>query len=166
MHFKVGDFVIHPIYGLGHITKIEEKQFSEKETRLYYKITLPSRTIWLPTEARTMIGLRSVTAKSELDHYRNILKSCPTPLNDTNIRQPMELAARLKEGSFQVMCEIVRDLTLLSRQKTLGRTDNDTLKKARERLLEEWSAAEGVSVAEATIEVESLLQTAQEVSEG
>lgn len=158
MQFNVGNFVIHPVYGLGHIVEIEEKQFSEKETRLYYKITLPRSTIWIPIEAQTTLGLRLVTAKSDLDQYRTVLKSHPVPLNNDHSRQPLELAARLKQGSFRVMCEVVRDLTVSSWQKPLGRIDADTLRKTRERLFEEWATADGVSIAETTKEIESLLQ--------
>ena len=35
--FKTGDFVVHPVYGVGHIVQIEERQFSGKEVRPYYK---------------------------------------------------------------------------------------------------------------------------------
>ena len=40
MQFKIGTLVVHPAYGIGHIVKIEEKQFSQKKAaRLYYQAT-------------------------------------------------------------------------------------------------------------------------------
>ena len=52
MQFKVDDFVVHPVHGIGHIVEIAEKRFSGKETRLYYKLIWPRRveqaaSIWL-----------------------------------------------------------------------------------------------------------------------
>lgn len=38
MQLKIGDLVVHPAFGIGHIAEIEEKQFSKKgATRLYYE---------------------------------------------------------------------------------------------------------------------------------
>ena len=77
MQFKVDDFVVHPVHGRGHIVEIAEKRFSGKETRLYYKLIWPRRVVWIPVEAQATIGLRLVTAKSDLEQYRNLLKSRP-----------------------------------------------------------------------------------------
>lgn len=163
MQFKVGDFLVHPIYGLGDIVKIEEKRFAEIGARLYYEIALPTSTIWIPVEAQATVGLRSVTAKSDLDRYRDLLKSPPVPLNnDQPQRRHMELARRLKQGSFQVMCEVVRDLTALGWQKSLSPRDKAILQQTRERLCQEWAIAAGMSIAEAIKEVKSLLGTTQE----
>lgn len=154
------------MYGLGHLVKIEERQFPEIGARLYYKITLPRSTVWIPVEAQVTIGLRLVTAKSDLDHYRDLLRSRPVPLHKNYRQRQLELVSRLNQGSFQVMCEVVRDLTASGWQKPLARTDTDTLKKTQESLTQEWATAAGVSVAEATKEVKSLLQTTRQASLG
>jgi len=73
----------------------------------------------------------------------------------------LELDKRLKEGSFQALCEVVRDLTVFSSRKTLGSKDAATLRKARESLCEEWATAAGLSLAEAVKEVETLLEASQ-----
>ncbi len=157
MQFEVGDFVVHPAYGVGHIVKVEQRQFSEQEARLYYEINLPRRTLWIPVEAPTN-GLRAVTARSELDRYRDLLKSTPAPLHQNYHKRHLELNDRLSQCSFRGLCEVVRDLTAWGREKSLGSTDNATLQKTRESLFEEWAAAAGISVREAVKEVESLLR--------
>jgi CarD family transcriptional regulator len=162
--FKIDDFVVHPVYGVGHIVRIEEKQFSKKGVRQYYKVALSRRTLWIPVEAQSSIGLRLVTAKSDLDQYRNLLKSRPGPLKDKHAQRHGELASRLKEGSFRVICEVVRDLTVSGWQKPLGRSDAAILQKTRKRLLQEWAASAGVSVVEATEEINSLLLATQPAS--
>lgn len=144
-------------YGIGHIREIEEKNFSEQGARLYYKIALSNRTIWIPVEAHEVSGLRLVTAKSDLDYYRSLLSSSPVPLEKDYHRRHLELTSRLKQGSFQVMCEVVRDLTGLGWQKPLGRSDAAILQRTRERLLQEWATSASVSMAEATAEIDSLL---------
>jgi len=37
MPLKIGDLVVHPAFGIGHIAAVEEKQFSKTgAVRLYY----------------------------------------------------------------------------------------------------------------------------------
>jgi RNA polymerase-interacting CarD/CdnL/TRCF family regulator len=157
MQFKTDDLVVHPTYGVGRVAEIEEKQFSEKGMRLYYKITLPKRTVWIPVEAQGSLGFRLVTAKSDLDPYRHVLKSPPVPLNTNHQQRRLDLVSRLKQGSFQGVCEVVRDLTAWSRRKSLGQADMATLQKTRQSLYQEWATAAGVSTSEAIKEIDSLL---------
>jgi CarD family transcriptional regulator len=166
IQFKIGDFVVHPAYGVGHLIKIEEKQFAEMRACLYYQITLPRSTVWIPVEAQATSGLRLVTARRDLDRYRTLLESRPVPLHKDYKQRHLELVSRLNQGSFQVVCEVVRDLTAWARRKPLNRTDTLTLKKTEESLYEEWATAAGVSIAEAIEEVKSLLQTTQPASLG
>lgn len=164
MQFKVGDLVVHLTYGIGRIAEIEEKRFSEKNSCLYYKITLSNRTVWIPVKPEEPNGLRLVTAKSDLDQYRTLLKSPPVLLEQNHHRRHLDLINRLKQGSFRDLCEVVRDLTAWGRRKPLGQTDTATLQKSRHSLYQEWAAAAGISTTEAIKEVDSLLVTARQVS--
>lgn len=158
VQFKTDDYVVHPIYGVGHIVQIEEKEFSEKEVRQYYKVVLSRSTIWIPVGAEEIVGLRSVTDESDLDQYRDLLKDTPVPLENVKAQQRhLDLAKRLREGSFRIMCEVVRDLTASSQKKALGVTDRTTLQKTRDKLYQEWATATGISVVEVMNEINALL---------
>ncbi|GAB4451641.1 MAG: hypothetical protein Kow0031_34180 [Anaerolineae bacterium] len=164
MEFKIGDNVVHPVYGVGHIARIEKKQFSEKGIRQYYKVTLSTSTLWIPVEqTHAAPALRLVTARQDLAQYRELLQSAPVPL-DNNKPQlwHVELTNRLKLGTFPAMCEVVRDLAALNREKPLGATNKTILRKTQEKLCQEWAVAAGISVAEAAQEIETLLQATQE----
>jgi CarD family transcriptional regulator len=160
MSFKIGDLVVHPAYGIGQIVNIEEKRFSEPETRQFYKVVLPKRTVWIPVAAPGATGLRPVTIKSELNQYRNLLKSPPSFLEKNHHRRHLALVSRLQEGSFQGVCEVVRDLTAWGWRKPLGQSDTALLQKARDSLYREWATAAGVSTTEAIKEIDSLLLAA------
>ncbi|MEW5957789.1 MAG: CarD family transcriptional regulator [Chloroflexota bacterium] len=166
MQFEVGNFVVHPGYGLGQIVKIEERQFSGKEARLYYQIALSRRTVWIPVEAEEDNGLRAVTAESELDRYRQLLTSRPVPLLKNHHRRHRELFSRLRQGSFQTVCEVARDLSAWGWHKPLGPTDMATLQKTLESLYQEWAVAAGISKTEAIKEVDSLLWTTRQAALG
>lgn len=161
MRFKVGDQVVHPAYGVGHIAKIEEKQLYGKGLRQFYKIALPRRSLWVPVEVESTVRLRPVTTRRDLDRYRHLLKSHPVPLTKNHHHRHRELITRLRQGSFHVICEVVRDLTAWGARKPLGPTDKATLQKTREILQQEWAIAAGISVAEATKEVDTLLRASR-----
>ena len=157
MQFKIGDMVFLPARGIGHIKGVEEKSFSGHAACLYYQVDLAKHTIWIPVEAYETSGLRLVTTKGELDQYRTLLKSPPIPLEMNHHRRHLALVSRLKEGTFQIICEVVRDLTAWSWRKPLGQTDTALLQRTRQSLYQEWATAAGVSTTEAIKEVDSLL---------
>ncbi len=157
MQFKVGERVVHPAHGIGHIVKIEEKRLFGGEARLYYEVATQKNTVWVPIEAGKTVGLRSLMAKDDLVRFRSILKSRPTTLTKDHRQRHLELMERLKQGSLQVVCEVVRDLTACTWQKPLNEADTLSLRKAHEQLCQEWAAAEGVSTAQATEEISQLL---------
>lgn len=157
MQFKVGERVVHPAHGIGQIIKIEEKRLFGGEARLYYEVATQKNTVWVPIEAGKTVGLRPLMTKDELARFRSILKSRPTTLNKDHRQRHLELMDRLKQGSLQVVCEVVRDLTARTWQKPLNEADTVSLRKAHEQLCQEWAAAQGVSAARAAEEIGELL---------
>ncbi|HEX9922511.1 MAG TPA: CarD family transcriptional regulator [Anaerolineae bacterium] len=164
MLFNVGDFIVHPVYGVGHLVKIEERQFSKEAASLYYQISWPKRQVWIPVAAQKAGGLRLVTARRELDRYRTVLKGQPTLLSKNYYQRRQELLNCLDQGSFQSVCEVVRDLTARSRHKRLSRTDGDTLRQTRQALCHEWATAAGLSRTEASQEIDALLLVTEPTS--
>ena len=162
MQLKIGDLVVHPAFGLGHIAEVEEMQFSKKEAaHLYYKITRLKHTMWIRVEAQESNRLRLVTARSDLDQYRDLLKSPPVSLNANQQQRQLELGSRVQEGSFKGACEMMRDLTAWNHHQPLSQADTATLQKTRVSLSEEWAAAAGISTTAAISEVDMLLQSRQ-----
>jgi CarD family transcriptional regulator len=162
MQFKTGDYVVHPSYGVGNITRLEERRLAEQEMRLYYVITADKSTVWVPVDANGATGLRRLTPKSDLERYRRVLKSHPVPLAKDHHKRRLEIIERLKQGTFQTACEAIRDLTAHGWRKRLNDADAALLQKIRESLCREWAAAAAVSAAEAHEEVEALLTQARQ----
>ncbi len=161
MPFKPGDIVVHPDHGMGRIVKLAEQRFSGKEASPYYEIAIQKGTVWVAVESVEALRLRPVTLTSHLAHYRGVLQSPPLPLNKDHRQRHVELTDRLKQGTFQVMCEVVRDLTARGWQKPLNDFETVSLQRVRGMLCHEWAASEGISIVEATHEVTSLLQAAR-----
>lgn len=157
MPYQVNDCVVHPAHGVGYVVALAVQCFFDAEARLYYEIAIQRNTVWVPVDTGVASGLRPVTPKSELARYRSVLRSRPIPLAQDYHQRRIDILSHLKAGLFQNLCEVVRDLSARRWLKPLNEVDSSTLRKTREGLCLEWAAAEGVSLADATQEIEALL---------
>lgn len=160
MAFEVGEWVVHPQHGVGRVTKLETKQFGPA-TRLYYEVAVPKSTVWVPVDSAAG-ALRPLTAKRDLPRYGGLLKSKPKPVNKDHRQRRLELIDRLQPGTFQARCEVVRDLAALGWIKPLSEPDAALLRVTRDKLCQEWAMVQGVTLVEATQEVENLLREARQ----
>lgn len=164
MAYKIDDRVVHPTYGVGRIVGLVSKRF-EAEERQFYEVAIDRSTVWVPVDDSghgNGNGLRPLTPKTELNRYRRVLQSSPVPLTQDPRQRKLDLQDRLKLGTFQAMCEAVRDITARGWLKPLSEADTAMLRKAREGLCQEWAASSDVSVTQATAEVNALLQEARQ----
>jgi RNA polymerase-interacting CarD/CdnL/TRCF family regulator len=158
MEFRSGDDVVHPNYGVGNIVRLEERELATSGMRWYYVLAIGTATVWMPVHADGSTTLRTVTRKQDLEQYRTVLSGRPTLLVRDFKKRHLDLTERLTHSSFRVMCEIVRDLTALGWDRSMGETDATMLKRVRDNLWREWAAATGLPDLEAIQEVQALLQ--------
>jgi len=158
MTFKVGDRVVHPQHGVGHVVNLEDREFEPGVVRGYYEISIPGgSTLWAPVDSQTS-GLRKLAKRSDIANCRKILESRPSPLvADARLRQT-DLSDRLKLGTLRSQCEVVRDLYAHGEHKSLYGTIANFFRTAQTVLCQEWSIVEGVTLQEAIDEVNSLLE--------
>jgi len=162
MQFKAGDYVVHPAHGIGQIVRLEERRLAEDVPRLYYVIVADKSTVWVPVNADPAAQLRELTPMREMEQYRSLLKSHPVSLEKDHSKRRLAIAERLRHGSFQSLCEVVRDLTARAWRKPLNEAEAALLLKIRMDLCREWAAANGITLAEAIQEVEALLKEGQQ----
>lgn len=157
--FKIGERVVHPQHGVGHVVNLEEREFGSGVTRRYYEIAIAGAgsTLWVPCDPPSF-GLRNLAKRSEIDSCRQILASRPSPLTDDARSRQANLAERLKQGTIRVQCEVVRDLFAFGEHKSLYGTMANFYRQTQNVLCEEWALVEGVTLADAMQEVTSLLE--------
>jgi RNA polymerase-interacting CarD/CdnL/TRCF family regulator len=156
--FEIGDTVVHPQYGVGHITTRTNREFERGKIRTYYEISMPEGSIiWVPVD-RANSGLRKLAPQSEIAHCRQILRSHPLSLTqDGRIRQA-DLVEHLRRCTIAAQCEVVRDLSAFVAHKPSYGTITGFLDAIRGALCQEWAVVEGISVTEATAEISALLE--------
>jgi RNA polymerase-interacting CarD/CdnL/TRCF family regulator len=163
MEFRSGDHIVHTDYGVGSIVRLENRQIAENHPRQYYVLVFGRTTVWSPVQASGAAPLRLVTDAQDLDHYRALLKSRPTPLDRDYKKRRLGINEQLAHGSFQVVCEVVRDLTALGWHRPMNDIDASLLKRVRSNLWEEWATSTGHSLPEAIDEVNALLQVGEQI---
>ena len=158
MEFRSGDHIVHSDYGVGSIVRLENRQIAENQMREYYVLAFGRMTVWSPVQAGGAAPLRLVTDAQDLDQYRTLLKGRPAPLDNDYKKRRLEINEQLAHGSFQVVCEVVRDLTALGWHRPINDGDATVLQRVRDNLWREWAVSAGLSMPEAVQEVESLLR--------
>lgn len=164
MHFEVGNVIIHATHGVGTIRGIEQKQFFEQESRMYYVISIKDGIIWAPVEDNGVSKLREVVSKAKLPYYRNLLRSRPVEMEKDYRKRREEISLALKNSSFEVLCTLVRDLTAMSWKKPLSEADAMLLQRIRQNLCQEWAESDGISLDQAVHELDNLLMEARKMA--
>ena len=157
MNYAVGDRVVHWSFGLGEIVRLDEKVLSGK-TSQYYVVKTPNLTLWVPVSETGERSLRYLTSAREFQKKIRLLASQGEPLPADRFERKTQLAELLKDGTFESLCRLVRDLTFFKKGKKVNDNDNTTLERARKMLVNEWGIALSVPAYQAERELNELLE--------
>jgi len=161
--FAIGDKVVHPQHGVGFVAGLEEKQFEPNAVRMYYVVSIPDTTLWVPVDLSTS-GLRKLSLKGELEGCRQVLRDAPQALN-AGRDLLSNLSARVKQGTIIAQCEVVRDLAAFGWQKPLYGPLADFQRAVLNVLCQEWAAVKGITQTEAAHEISTLLKKGRAAKE-
>jgi RNA polymerase-interacting CarD/CdnL/TRCF family regulator len=156
MSFHVGDKVIHWTYGLGEITRIEEKPINGQTTNCYVFQT-PDMSIWIPIDEAQQHSLRTPTPPDEFTGLYEILKSPGEQLQEDRILRKNQLMTQLRDGQLASICKVVRDLTHYKRNGKLNDQERSILERAEKSLLTEWTYSLGLPLNQAHQAMTSML---------
>jgi RNA polymerase-interacting CarD/CdnL/TRCF family regulator len=156
MDFQVGDKVVHWAYGPGEIINLEEKVLSG-QTSLYYVVQVNGMTLWVPSDEKGTRSLRLPTPANEFENLFILLRSPGDPLPGDRLERKLELAQRMKDGTLESICRVIRDLHLFRRTQKFNESDTSTLERAQKFLLNEWMISLSIPAAQAEKELRRLL---------
>ncbi len=158
MTFEKNDRVVYPAFGVGRIVGVTAKTVGTAASQMYYEVSGDRTTAWVQVDEGPARGLRALTRKDELGHFRSVLRGQPEAMNGDFRKRQLAVRDQLKAGTLQSVCEVVRDLNGRSWVKTLNDSDLHTLRRSSNALHQEWAAADDITLAEATAEVNGLLR--------
>jgi CarD family transcriptional regulator len=161
MAFQVGDMVVHRSFGRGEVVQLDEKELAGK-SQLYYVVEFNQLTLWVPVNGAEQGSLRLPVERLEFKKLLEILRSPGEELAEDRFQRQVQLSERMKEGSTEELCRVVRDISRRGAAHKLNENDQSILRHAQSLLLEEWQFSQGISLQESKIELDKLLQESRE----
>lgn len=159
MDFNIGDRVIHKAYGSGEILQLDEKHV-EGKTQTFYIVQTSNLTLWVPVEVEdeSVPSLRYVTPPEQFKALFRILGGKAQELPEDRMERKLLLQERLKDGSLDAICRVVRDLHELNKIKKLNDYDTSIMERARGFLVDEWAIAFAIPSQQAEKELQGMLE--------
>lgn len=165
--FKIGDTILHPVYGAGELVSIE-KHGTDGNTAEYYVIELLHGTgrLLCPVDKSDELGIRKPVAKTERRELSKIFSGRPRKLSEDYRKRRAVIDQRLRDGSFVEVGRVVRDLAWVESEGRATTGDRRLLKRAKSLLAKELAASEGIPEEEAMARIEVVLERRQSEAPG
>jgi CarD family transcriptional regulator, regulator of rRNA transcription len=136
--FRKGDKVVYPHHGAAVIENVEAREmFGEQRT--YVKLRFPhaNLTLSVPLDSTEQVGLRGVVSRAEVDKVFDLLREAEGSMPLLWSQRYKTNLAKLISGDIYLGAELVRDLSLRSRDKGISAAEKRMLAKARQILISE-----------------------------
>ena len=159
LEFKVGDKSVHPHHGVGEVTAIEAREIAGHKTTFYTLSLLGAGTkIMVATNAAAKLGLRKVVSRAQAKKVIDVLRDetlavTSQPWN----RRYREYTEMLNSGSLFEVAKVLRDLSVIRRDKELSFGERGLLDKSRALLVTELAVARRCKESTVQSEIEALL---------
>lgn len=130
--FDVGDKVIYPNHGLGVVEAIEDKTIMGTTCGFYQLRMVSSDTIVLvPVENIESVGLRRAVSDDEIDRLYRRLANGRIDNHQNWKGRFKDNSDKMRSGSIEDAIEVLKNLTFLSKSKSLSFREKRMLDKAK-----------------------------------
>ena len=154
--FKVGDKAVYPAHGVGVIERIENKEISGAVLSFYVIRILDSDvTVMIPTGSAKSVGLREIIEPKLVKQVYKVFENTNITIDTTTWnRRYREYMEKIKTGSVFEIAEVLRDLYVLKKTKTLSFGERKMLDTARSLLIKELAIAKSISEDQVETEIQ------------
>jgi len=154
--YSKGAWIVHHYYGVGQVKGIEKKVLDGNKIS-YYKVQTRNSMYWIPVDMEDNTRLRPLSSKEDIKKISRILSRKPTEMDPDHMQRKRVIRDVLAEGSLLDMARLIRDLSSRQTIKKLNPTEEDALKRFRDRLVREWSVCYDKEIDEANEEFQAAL---------
>lgn len=154
--FSKGEWIVHHYYGVGQVKGIEKKVLDGSKVA-YYRVKTRNSQYWVPVESEDNSRLRPLSSHEDIKKIARILRRKPDEMDPDHMQRKRVIREVLSEGSLLEMARLIRDLSARQQGKKLNPTEEDALKRFRDRLVREWSVCMEKDMEEADKEFQECL---------
>ncbi|MDQ7822071.1 MAG: CarD family transcriptional regulator [Candidatus Eremiobacteraeota bacterium] len=147
--------VMHPLYGIGTVEKVEEKEILGKVNK-FAVISFQNDRLKIMVNLEQKNNLiRSLLAKEEIPRVLDFLKHCKSELPAKSSERYNINLKKIKSSDVYQLAEVIKDLTSLSRDKKLTPKEMNMLKQSKKMLAMEFGYVSSISQEDAEMMVEA-----------
>ncbi len=149
--YEINDRIVYPMHGAGIVRAIEDHDLFEEGERTYYKLEILSENmeIMIPVDNADSVGIRPVVSPEVIDELILSLHGKMGTMNKNWSKRYQDNMEILKTGDPFKVGEVVKNLTLLNRQKGLSTGEKKMMTSARNFLISEIVLVKDISKEEA-----------------
>ena len=130
--FDVGDKVIYPNHGLGVVEAIEDKTIMGTTCGFYQlRMVSSDTTVLVPVENIESVGLRRAVSDDEIDRLYRRLANGKIDNHQNWKGRFKDNSDKMRSGSIEDAVEVLKNLTFLSKSKSLSFREKRMLDKAK-----------------------------------
>lgn len=157
MKFQTDEWVIHNTHGLGQVLGIEERTMNGTDIT-FYVVQTADLTIWVPVDENIARSLRTPNSASAFKAALAIFAQPAEKLPADYRLRHKQLQARLKEGTAEAWCRILRDLTADRSTNSWNNRERNLLTAVRKILVGEWSFSLSITPEQAETDLSRVMQ--------
>jgi len=132
MGFRVGEKVSYPNHGVCFVESIEQKQVGDAKVRLYsLRVAANQSSILVPTENADAIGIRKIITSPQC---HEVLRFIAKDFNEVETdwkERSRDFLGKLQTGCIFEAADVLKQLTFLTKVKTLSFREKAMLEKAK-----------------------------------
>jgi len=138
--FQVGDKVIYPNHGLGIVERIEEKTILGTTCGFFHlRIVSNDTTVLVPVANVDGVGLRKAINDEEVDRLFLLLGDGKIDNHQNWKGRFKDNSDKMRTGSIYDMADVLKNLTFLSKSKSLSFREKRMLDRAKALIISEIS---------------------------
>ena len=143
--FKVGQHVVYPAHGVGHVTGIEQEVIAGFDIEVYVvAFEQDKMTLRVPTAKAGTSGMRPLSNENILKDSFTTLKGRARIKRTMWSRRAQEYEAKINSGDMILVSEVVRDLHRGETQPEQSYSERQLYECALDRLVREVAAIKKV----------------------
>lgn len=163
MEFETGDKAVYPGHGVGVITEVQTMAIEDVTTIVYVlKILDNGMTIRVPLANAATLGMRRVMTDEQAAKAFEVLRDWDVPTDkQTWNRRFRQYTNQLHTGDPIEVSKVLRDLSLLRKNKTLSFGERKMYDKAHTLLTQEIAVTRDTDESSVAKEIEDIFDAVQ-----
>ena len=157
--YTLGDTVVYPCHGAGRIVGKEEAlHLGERREYLTIQILHSAMTVRLPTEHAHRAGVRAVMDEAMMEQVICVLRGERTPMPASWSHRLRHNHAKIKTGDALELAEVIRNLSISSRDRRPSLQETRMLADAKKILASELMCVRDLEDQDAGVVLDDLLE--------